>query len=194
MLKSKFSSVCLIVSLICSPISLAADEELYDAPPPDDAAFVRWIGKEAAPSVLGLVSIDSEGSVYRPVSAAVSEDLKEGAFYSAAMDASGQLVVLQEPSRSDRTKVHLLLVNLSDQAVRVILVGKNLVVIEETGVNSTGIRAVNPVKVELRVETVSGSPLGTFEVVLRRGQNLTFVARNGQAELIENRFGTNYEG
>jgi hypothetical protein len=85
----------------------------------------------------------------------------------------------------------LTLLNLSDDQARLVLSDQNIDVIGTTDINTAGGRTVNPVAATLSVVTSSGAVLGSFDVQLRRGQNITFVARPDGAELIENRFGPN---
>ncbi|WP_424969280.1 alginate O-acetyltransferase AlgF [Dinoroseobacter sp. S76] len=167
----------------------AADNTLYDAPPPEDAAFLRWIEPGLAPEIYGIAALGAEGDVFHPVSAAATEGAQAGVYYTAARDAEGTLVVIEEPARPDRTKVQLTLVNLAEAPVRLEVAGQDMVVVGETATGTAAARAVNPVAVALTVVTADGAALGQFEVRLRRGQNLTFVARAEGAELIANRFG-----
>lgn len=167
----------------------AADNTLYDAPPPEDAAFLRWIEPGLAPEIYGIAALGAEGDVFHPVSAAATEGAQAGVYYTAARDADGALVVIAEPPRPDRSKVQLTLVNLAGAPVRLEVAGQDMIVVEETATGTAAARAVNPVAVALTVVTTDGAALGQFEVSLRRGQNLTFVARAEGAELIANRFG-----
>lgn len=167
----------------------AADNTLYDAPPPEDAAFLRWIEPGLAPEIYGIAALGAEGDVFHPVSAAATEGAQAGVYYTAARDADGALVVIAEPPRPDRSKVQLTLVNLAGAPVRLEVAGQDMVVVGETATGTAAARAVNPVAVALTVVTADGAALGQFEVSLRRGQNLTFVARPEGAELIANRFG-----
>ena len=181
------------VSVLPSTVT-AADNELYDDPPPEDAVFVRWIEEETAPSVLGIQMPKNPGDVFFPISAALTDGGRAGSFYTAAVDATGDVLVIREPDRGDRSKVLLTLLNLSDDPARLVLSDQNIDVIGTTDINSAGGRTVNPVTATLSVVTVSGAVLGSFDVQLRRGQNITFVARPDEADLIENRFGPNIGG
>lgn len=183
----------LAVSTLPGPV-WAADNELYDDPPPKDAAFVRWIEAETPPEILGILMPEEPGDAYYPVSAALTDGARAGAFYTAAADATGNVYVIREPDRVDRSKVHLTLINLSGDHARLVLVEQNIDVIGNTDVNSASGRTVNPVAVSLSVMTASGAVLGVFDLQLRRGQNITFVARPDGADLIENRFGPNIGG
>ncbi|SMP11866.1 alginate O-acetyltransferase AlgF [Shimia sagamensis] len=185
----------LIFAVSIPPSSVwAADNELYDAPPPEDAVFVRWIEEETAPRVLGIRMPEEPGDVFYPVSAALTDGGLVGSFYTAAVDAKGNVHVIREPDRGDRSKVLLTLLNLTDEHARLVLSDQNIDVIGTTDINSAGSRTVNPVAATLSVVTSSGAVLGRFDVQLRRGQTITFVARPDGADLIENRFGPNIGG
>ncbi len=172
----------------------SADNELYDAPPPEDATFLRWIDPGLSPEVFGIAGLGADGDVFHPVSAALTDGAQPGAFYTAAKGSDGHLVIVQEPPRADRSKISLTLINLTGAPVRLVLHDQMVEVIPPTAANAAGARAVNPVAAELTVMTASDTPLGTFDVQLRRGQNVTFIARPEGAALIENRFGPNLEG
>ena len=172
----------------------AADNELYDAPPADDAAFMRWIENDTAPEIFGVSGLGNLGDVFHPVSAALTDGAVAGVFYTVARRTDGKIVVIEEPPRADRTKVLLTLLNLTDEPVRLVLLENGIDVIEPTEINDAGARAVNPVSASLAVVTASGAQLGSFDVQLRRGQNVTFVARPEGTQLIENSFGPNIEG
>lgn len=107
---------------------------------------------------------------------------------------AGDLVVIEEPDRLDPTKVHLTLLNLTGAPVRLVLIEQSVNVISSVSPNEAGARAVNPVAVTLTVITDEDDVLGEFDVRLRRGQNITFIARPSGARLIENRFGSNIGG
>lgn len=172
----------------------SADNELYDAPPPEGATFLRWIDPGLSPEVFGIAGLGVDGDVFHPISAALTDGAQPGAFYTAAKGSDGHLVIVQEPPRADRSKVSLTLINLTGAPVRLVLHDQMVEVIPPTAANAAGARAVNPVAAELTVMTASDTPLGTFDVQLRRGQNVTFIARPEGAALIENRFGPNLEG
>jgi len=192
--RSKFA-VSVIFAVSMSPDTVwAGDNELYDDPPPEDAVFVRWIEEETAPRILGIQMPKNPGDVFFPISAALTDGGRAGSFYTAAVDATGNVHVIREPDRGDRSQVLLTLLNLSGERARLVLSDQNIDVIGTTDINSAGGRTVNPVAATLLVVTSSGAVLGSFDVQLRRGQNITFVARPDGADLIENRFGPNIEG
>ncbi|MEN0002232.1 MAG: hypothetical protein AAF940_15240, partial [Pseudomonadota bacterium] len=172
----------------------AADNELYDTPPPDDAAFVRWVGLGNQHPVFGVAPATHIADVYRPVSAAATTGAQPGAFYTATKNADGKLVIIEEPTREDTSKVHLLLLNAGDMPVQLVVAGQDMMVIDETPPGAAQSRAVNPVSTSLTVKSGDGRELGTFDLALRRGQNLTFIVHEDTARLIENAFGPNLGG
>jgi len=190
----KLAPLTVLALLFGANAAWTADNTLYDAPPPDDAVFIRWLDGGTAPAVLGVSSLGETDDAFRPASAALTSGALEGAFYSAAIDATGHVVIIQEPARDNKAQVLLTLLNLSNQPVRLSLAEHDVDVIGSTAINTAEGRSVNPVAARLLVLSAENSVLGTFDVQLRRGQNLTFVARPEGAHLIENRFGTNIEG
>ncbi|TCL08828.1 alginate O-acetyltransferase AlgF [Shimia isoporae] len=194
MIKFKLYPLIALSFVSVGTLGRTADNELYDAPPPDDAAFIRWIDTDPAPEVLGVRSLGLDGDAFHPVSVALTDGASVGAFYTAAVNALGHLVVVEEPPRADKSKVLVTLLNLTNNPVRLVLTDQKVDVIGATAANAAGGRSVNPVSAKLSVLSVSDAVLGVFDVQLRRGQNITFVARPEGAELIENRFGPNIEG
>ncbi|KMW56568.1 Alginate o-acetyltransferase AlgF [Candidatus Rhodobacter oscarellae] len=173
--------------------SSAQDGTLYKEPPPPDAAFLRWVDPSPAPIVLGLAGIDSEGAAYRAISASEIVGLSEGHFYTAGRAADGEVVIIEEPARLDRSKVYVTVVNLSQSARQLELARDGRRVIGATQTNSAKTRAVNPVTVALNVVGGAGSNAGTFQITLGRGQNVTFVARPDGVVMLQDRFGSNLE-
>ncbi len=188
---SKFSVA--FASLIAASNAWAADNELYDAPPPEDAAFIRWIGDAQSSSAFGVPAQDVVDATFHPVSAEQTDGARAGAFYTVAIDAAGQPITIEEPDREDRSKVYLILLNLASAPASLIVSGTDMTVVDFSDAGTADARPVNPVSADLEVVSADGTSLGVFSVALRRGQNLTFVARDVGAELIENQFGPNIE-
>jgi hypothetical protein len=167
----------------------AADNALYGAPLPDDAAFVRWLdapegsNRMAFGAAFGPAAQDD--TAYAAVSAAHVSGAVAGGYYSII---NGQTVV--EPARTDATKVHLILLNADDSPARIMVADKDMQVIGDTAPGAAASRAVNPISVALAiVDATSGAELGRFDVALRRNQNITFLVHNGQVDMIQNGFG-----
>lgn len=174
--------------------ALAADNELYDAPPPADAAFVRWVGLGNQHPVFGVAPVEHIMDAYRPVSASATNGAQPGGFYTVAKSSDGQIMVIKEPDRRDKSKVQLLLLNLGEAPAQLVVTDQDMVVIGDTVTGRAGSQMVNPVAASLTVRANDGRELGTFDVSLRRGQNLTFVAYNETVRLIENSYGPNLGG
>ncbi|MEM9046993.1 MAG: alginate O-acetyltransferase AlgF [Pseudomonadota bacterium] len=188
------NSAAVALILLGSASTFAADNALYDTPPPDDAAFVRWVGLGSQHPVFGIAPATHIADVYRPVSAAATNGAQPGTYYTAAAGPDGRVLLIEEPGREDRSKVHLFLVNLGSSPVRVAVTDQDMVVIDDTATGAAASRAVNPVSANLSLVTANGQTLASFDVTLRRGQNLTFVAHDDTARLIENSFGPNIDG
>lgn len=167
------------------------DDGLYDAPIPDDAVFVRWLGVGSDQRVFGFRFPDTHiGSTYVAVSAQLLQGTRSGEYYSVLAQDGPAPIIIHEPQRPDPSKVYLLLVNASERAVKLVVAGKAIDVIGSTARHSSRAKAVNPVIVQLAVITADGSEvIGQFYVALRRGQNLTFFVHDDGVILLENRFG-----
>jgi len=168
---------------------VAAESALYAVAPPQDAAFVRWLDTPASHAAFGIDFADVDGTEFRFFPATGVDGAEAGATYSMLTGADGSPVTIREPGRSDPTKVHIVFVNATDAAARVVVAGKDAVVIGETAANAAGIRGVNPVKATLAVESADGAELGQVDLTLRRGQDVTIVARESGVVLVEDGFG-----
>ena len=185
-------------AVICAGLlattSAAAQDSLYPEAPPDDAVFVRWLGSDDATSVpvfgQELRAEPEFGTAYIAISASELSGAEAGVFVTVVSEIGGHAHVINEPPRQDASKVQLLLLNTSADPVRLIAQGPGAEVIAPVATGDAGIRSVNPVAVTLAVERVGdGKVLGSFDLRLSRGRNLTFLALGDGAELIENSFG-----
>jgi len=175
--------------------AFADDAALYENALPADAVFVRVLaGTNEPPTEIEFggaqLSITSETlDTYSAISAADLTGVAAGGYYSLVDGQSGP-VAIQEPGRDTLAKVHLIVLNTGPEPVRLIVPSKGLEVVAHIDAGQAGGRAVNPIEIDLAVERVrDGARLGTFDVRLARGQNLTFVAGETSARLIENRLG-----
>lgn len=170
-----------------------ADEEaLYADRIPADAVFVRAFGDPAHPQVAfggRDVAVDAANSgAYTPVSASALSGIAAGGYYSVVVQDDTSSVI-HEPERGVASKVHLVLVNASTRPVRLMAPDHNAEVIGQVASGAAGLRGVNPVQAVLAVQAVdTGEVLGSFEVRLRRGQDVSFVVLKDRTRLVENSF------
>jgi hypothetical protein len=190
------NSTFLLTAAFCAmcAIQARADESgLYAKPAPDDASFVRFVGfKDATSTTFAGKTFDlseEANNAYVPVSSSLLTDIPNGSYITVLRNADGQDDVITEGARDTRSKVHLFLVNGTDTALDLRLADNSATVIDGVGVGQSGQRGVNPLSVTLGVFSHDGqTPLETFEVTLKRGQNISFVADDRGIHLIENRF------
>lgn len=183
------------LGLLC--MQAKADEgALYAEAAPADAVFVRVLEQVPSQSVefeFDGKSIAFEQDVlntYVPISASSLTSISQGGMYSVVIADDGSTKIIEEPQRDTASKVHLILVNAGTSPVRLIVPGRGMEVVATLEGGQAASRAVNPIEVELAVERVEdGEILNTFDVSLARGQNLTFVAQDDNARLVENTFG-----
>ena len=173
--------LCAAALLVCAAFAPAfADEDaLYDAPLPDDAAFVRFVG--TAPGMAFGTQLPADlGEDYAVLHADTAEGLEAGQYVSVLADGT---VVLEAP-RDGAAKVLIQLLNLGDAPVALKLADGSVEVIAPVAPNTVGSRAVNPVKVPVAVfagDTVIGAPI---ELVLQRGQHPTIVLDDAGARVL----------
>ena len=186
------AALCLTGFSTCSP-ALAEDNSLYAEAAPSDASFVRFIGykdaKEAQFSghTFALPS-DADGK-YIPVSSALLKNVASGSYVSVLRAADGTQDIITERARTRQSKVAVLLINATEKQLELRLADGSTPVIENVAPASAGQREVNPVAIALGVFEVGARiPVATFDVALRRGQNISFVADHTGIRLIENQF------
>lgn len=177
---------------VTGPASWADDAGLYGDAVPADAAFFRVLAEypnHEAPIVFAGVDVSSAKDHldnYVAISAASLGDVKAGTYFSIAGGPGGAMTI-QEPDRDTATKVHLILLNTGSSDVRLVVPSKGLEVVAALQPGQSASRAVNPIEIDLAVERVDdGTRLGTFDVSLARGRNLTFIAGQASARMIEN--------
>lgn len=179
-----------LIGLASAPVS--ANTALYDAPPPDDAVFVRWLNTSATPAALGvdLAPTDAAPAEFGHFPASASDAVSAGAHFSVVANAVGTAHLVEEPARDALGKVHLVLVNAADVPVRVMVADGGPEVIAATAPLTSGLRAVNPVAATLTVENVeTGAVMGTAALALQRGQDVTILVTSESVEVIEDAFG-----
>ncbi len=168
----------LALGLLCLP-AFANEDALYDAPLPDDAGFVRFVG--TAPGMAFGIDLPADlGENYAVLHASDAEGLEPGQYVSVLADGT---IVLEE-ARDAASKVLIQLLNLGDTSVALKLADGSVEVIAPVGPNEIGARAVNPVKVPVAVYAgadVLGEPI---ELVLQRGQHPTIVVEQGAARVL----------
>ncbi len=189
-----------LATLVTTPS--AADESLYDSPPPVDAIFVRWLEPQAhqtGAEIWGHSVSTDIGTDYTAISAATLGQGEPGGFYSV-IRADGGAQVIAEPARADRAKVHLFLVSCGGRAVALVVPGragstKVTPVIGPLDALGAAGRAVNPVATPLAViESANQVELARFDLTLARGKNLTFYVCDGQVRMIENQISRHVAG
>lgn len=185
---SPFKCLFLTAALSLSSAAIADDSGLYDAPAPEDAVFVRAIGAPITDvSALGYTFAELTED-YTAISASLLDGVAAGSYY-ALLPIGDAPTLVAEPLRDDPAKVHLTLLNVDAPPLQLtVLDGPQVIGATEQATAQS--RAVNPVTITLKVESADGSQqFGTFDVALRRGQNLTFVVQNGEARILPDLFG-----
>lgn len=193
-----FKITALIIAATTIHVAIGAakaDESvLYGDAPPRDAVFVRLLGEShnGKFEINGheLKQPDGAQAAYLAISAAALGLTETGTFHSLLTDAKGQQVAVKEPSERTNAKVHLFLINADETPARLVVPNRDVEVIAQTGRMEIGTRSVNPIRTPLAVQRGDdGEVIGSFDVSLSRGQNITFLVQQGQVTIIENRFG-----
>ena len=171
----------------------ANDEALYGAAVPEDAVFVRFLTDRPTKDLTAFgwtFEPGSEQTSYSVVSSALLSEAPASQFSTVVVMAEGEDIIISEPDRTSASKVHLLLLNATENAVSLVANGGALEVISNTAFGSANMRAVNPIKAELSVvQAPNQTTLGTFEVLLRRGEDLSFIVTNDGVELVPTSYG-----
>ena len=188
-LLAKLLATCLLTS---NPV-FADDNGLYAEALPNDVSFVRFVGFDYKNSaIFAGFKFDLTADItdkYIPVSAAQLSDVDAGTYTSILRTADGTFQTIDEAKRTRQSKVSLFLVNGTKAALELRLADGSVGVIEDVDPATSGLREVNPVAINLGVFKKSQStPLATFDVVLQRGQNISFIADVNGVRLVENEF------
>ena len=178
--------------LTTNPV-FADDNSLYAEAFPNDVSFVRFVGFDGKNSAIfsGFkFDLTAEAAdKYIPVSAAQLSDVDAGTYTSILRTADGTFQTIDEAKRSRQSKVSLFLVNGTKAALELRLADGSVGVIEDVDPATSGLREVNPVAINLGVfKKGQSTSLATFDVVLQRGQNISFIADVNGVRLVENEF------
>ena len=96
---------------VSTPTFAETEDGLYGAAVPNDAVFLRRLGSAEIPTSLfgrSFSSAELPEATYVAISAAALTGAEPGGHYTV-IDAA----ILQEPARTDRSKVYLFLLNSS---------------------------------------------------------------------------------
>ncbi|WP_299403854.1 alginate O-acetyltransferase AlgF [uncultured Roseobacter sp.] len=190
---SYLTALFLAAQVICATAT-ASDTSLYPEAAPADASFVRFAGfdpDETAEFAGKSFALTLEDDLaYLPVSSALLNSVAPGTFVTIVRGADGHQQTILEGPRSHAARVHLFLINATERVLELRLADGSTPVIETVAAATAGARDVNPVAIALGVfELGNPIPLATFDVALKRGQNLSFIADDTGIRLVENRFG-----
>lgn len=194
MINFKLKPLLIAATLFSSTPAVGQDNSLYAEAAPDDASFVRFVGfqgtDEAVFAGKAFDLSDVDAGAYIPVSASALQNVPAGRFQTVLQKADGSVVTVAEATRDRQTKVFLFLINTTQQPLDLRLADNSATVIKAVPFGESDQRGVNPVSVSLGVFAHgSDDALGTFDVQLQRGQNLSFIATEQGVELIKNSFG-----
>ncbi|MGJ8585347.1 MAG: alginate O-acetyltransferase AlgF [Marinosulfonomonas sp.] len=156
----------------------AQNEVLYEAPPPDDAAFVRFVGFDGVESTAwnglnfraGELGLDDYFVIHSEAAG-----LTEGDFITVIPGPDGNPISLIEPAKSVE-KVVVALINLSSTALDLKTADGAIAIITGVEPLGAGFREVNPTSIAVQAfEGVNavGEPVAR---VLRRGKHISFIA------------------
>lgn len=190
----QLASLMAATATLLTAVSAAAnDEALYDAAVPEDAVFVRFVTDQPAKELAAFgrtFQTESSPASYSVISSALLSEAPASQFSTVIVTAEGEDIIISEPDRTSASKVHLLLLNATENAVSLVANGGALEVISNTPFRSSNMRAVNPIKAELSVlQMPSQTVLGTFDVSLRRGEDLSFIVTDDGVELVPTSYG-----
>ncbi len=169
-----------------SGAAMAEDEGLYDPAPPSGSAFVRFInadevpaqpeakGKKHAKISTGIVSpyypVAAGETDLRLGEAKTSQDIEEGAFYTAILKDAG-LKVMKDQSPDNPAKAMLAFYNLTDKGDLTLKTDDGKVeIIPATGPVESGYRQVNGVEIKAAVYNGDAKIADAGSVDLKRGK------------------------
>lgn len=172
---SKFLKLATAVFAIFSTAYAAAEEPLYDAPPPEDAIFARFLGFDGHVDWRGyrLEAAQIEKGDYL-VFHTGSSGIEPGEFVTVVPDPKQGKKEFLAPAGSAR-KVTLALFNLSSENVSLKTSDGKVAIIDDVPPAEAGYREVNPLAVSVQIFS-AGDPVGEKQdLSLRRGENVAFL-------------------
>ncbi len=161
-----------LATVLLASTAYTQDAELYAAPPPPDAAFVRFFGFEEGTEVTwqGL-TFSGADTALENFFVVHSGDVaaNPGDLISVIANGSTDPIVVVAPKIASG-KVSIALVNLMDAPVSLYTADKKVEIIADTAPLSIGWREVNPIQVEVGV-LKNGELIGEgVSLALRRSE------------------------
>ena len=188
--------VVILLVLLLTGGSVAAQDGLYAPAVPEDAALVRVINATAETVSLDVGPLrfsdvaPSTATAYRPLLAdvlVVSHDgarevitAKERSFLSLVLRPGG-MHVIEDERHTDPARAQLVLYNLSSSPVSLRAIDADATIIPAVGPGESGTRVVNAVSVSLGAYT-DDEQLVVTEVDLERGESYTLVVVGAAAD------------
>lgn len=170
--------------IVGAPVS-GDDVALYDAPLPDDAAFVRFINVTQDATVFdALVTADQMNAPdFIVLRADTVEGMEAGAFYTVLPDATESTRIVTEPAR-DPARVMVALINLSDTDLTLRTADGSIEIVAPVKPQDAGYRSMNPVQVPVAVFAGNEIRGEVLDLNMRRGQHPAVVVTNTTVSLI----------
>ena len=182
-----------LVAITCFPAAAMAEEGgLYDTPPPDDAAYVRFLGFDEVTEIVAFGLVFDQDRLasgqYNILHADTVAGVDAGDIITVVPDIQGAPVFIPEPERT-RRKILLRLVNLGyAEEVALKTADGAVEIIGPTGPARLGFREVNPIQVGVNVFVVETALAAPIELTLRPGEHMTIVVGpDGGVSLLEDR-------
>lgn len=165
----KFAVILLMLS---TSISKAEEVLLYDAPPPADAAFVRFLGFNGTSTTWNKIKFDSGNNLLSDYFV-----VHAGAISAMPGEIISVLpgpIAIVEPFKNP-AKVTMGLVNLSNSAVELRAKEGTISVIDPVAPTMAGWREVNPVSVSVQVYAGDNQVGESMSLMLRRNEHHTIL-------------------
>lgn len=174
MFSKQFYKAFLVCAAIFASQAQAQDANLYAAPPPADAAFVRAFGFDGVVqwNQFELSGERIEGD-YSAFHSGDVEGVETSAFLTLVPSDDG-MTVLDEPVKS-AAKVTIGLINLMQSPITLKTSDGNVDIIEETLTSQANWREVNPISVSVQVFGNETSIGDTIDFTLQRNTHPTIV-------------------
>lgn len=186
-MKHFFVGAIVVCAFIAAALAKAADNKLYETPPPG-SAFVRIFNYQADKTI-ALVDLGKKNLVQ--IAAGSSSDftfmdakqtsivvdkvtypvtLAEGKFFTLVFDGKA-IKVVEVSALKDKRKGLIHLVNLTDKTVDLKTLKGDVDVVPGIASFSSGDRAINPVKIAFSAYSGGEKLLETREIYLDRGRS-----------------------
>lgn len=192
-LDRRFCALAMLFLCAATSGAYANDQQLYDAAPPADAAFVRVInaspageitasmsdakfGKVAYPGISPYMVVKQGNQTLKTSTNAKSINLEAGKYYTLAIGQDGAITTLTDSGITEPSKAYVYFYNFSDAPTASLQAVKQKVdIVSDVTAGTSKERTMNALEVDMAI-MAEGKTIESFSGVnLQRRSGLSFL-------------------